>query len=105
MTGVALGGIGVGAPSLHGLMIGGVGVGGVDVNAIVMTAGYFHVASDKGSFQGGAIGSVNKIDGVQHGLTIGLFNYAADLHGMQLGIINVSDNGGHLRVLPIASVR
>jgi hypothetical protein len=38
-------------------------------------------------------------------LTIGLFNYANELHGAQIGVINVSDNGGRRRVLPLLSVR
>lgn len=105
VNGVALGGIGVGAPALHGLMVGGAGVGGADVSAIVLTAGYFHVVGDRGTFSGGALGSVNRIEGTQHGLTIGLFNYAAELHGAQLGLINVSDNDGHRRVIPLASFR
>ena len=44
---------------------------------------------------------MNNIQGAQHGLTIGLFNYASELHGAQIGLINISDNDGHRRVLPI----
>jgi hypothetical protein len=52
-----------------------------------------------------SLGSVNNVRGAQHGLTIGLFNYAHELHGAQIGLINVSDNGGSRRVLPLLSVR
>jgi hypothetical protein len=48
---------------------------------------------------------VNNIRGEQHGLTIGLFNYARELHGAQIGLINISDTGGSRRVLPLISVR
>jgi len=104
LQGVAIGGAGVGAPRIKGLAIGGLGVGGADVHAIVLTAGYFKI-EDRGRFDGTALASVSNIRGAQHGLTIGLFNYANQLHGAQIGLINVSDNGGRRRVLPLLSVR
>jgi len=36
---------------------------------------------------------------------IGIVNFARELHGAQVGMINVSDNDGRLRVVPILSVR
>jgi hypothetical protein len=51
------------------------------------------------------LAAVNRIQGAQHGLTIGVFNYAQTLHGAQIGLINVSDNGGRRRILPLVSVR
>jgi hypothetical protein len=48
---------------------------------------------------------VNNIQGAQHGLTIGLINYAHELHGLQIGLLNISDNDGHRRVIPIVSKR
>jgi hypothetical protein len=70
----------------------------------VLTAGYFKVDSG-GRFDGGAIAPVSNIRGAQHGLTIGLWNYARELHGAQVGLINISDNAGKRRVLPLISVR
>lgn len=112
LRGLSIGGIGVGAPALEGVAIGGVGVGGHDVHAIVLTAGYFKVVHDDGSenerngyFKGAALATLSNIQGEQHGLVLGLFNYARELHGAQVGLINVSDNGGHRRVLPLLSVR
>jgi hypothetical protein len=102
--GVAIGGAGVGAPMIKGLAIGGLGVGGVDIHAVALTAGYFKV-EERGQFQGIALASVSNVQGTQNGLTIGLFNYAHELHGGQVGLINVSDNGGKRRVLPVLSVR
>lgn len=104
ITGLAVGGIGVGAPKIKGVVIGGVGAGGMDVKAIVLTAGYFKIEKE-GHFQGAALAAVNRIQGSQRGLTLGLFNYARELHGTQIGLINVSDNGGSRRVLPVISVR
>jgi hypothetical protein len=45
------------------------------------------------------------VQGRQHGLTIGVFNYARHLDGVQIGLINVSDNDGVRRILPVLSVR
>jgi hypothetical protein len=104
IKGVGIGGVGVGAPSIEGLAVSGIGVGGQNVHAIVLTGAYFKVERD-GVFKGGALAAVNNVRGEQHGLTLGLFNYARDLHGAQVGLLNVSDNGGSRRVLPIISVR
>jgi hypothetical protein len=104
LTGLGIGGVGVGATKIKGVAIGGAGVGGMDVKAIVLTAGYFKIEKE-GHFQGGALAAVSNIQGAQRGLTLGLFNYARELNGAQIGLINVSDNGGHRRVLPVISVR
>lgn len=104
IKGLSIAGVGVGAPTVRGVTISLVGAGGEDVHAIVLTGGYFKV-DERGRFDGGALASVNDIRGAQHGLTIGLFNYARELHGAQLGLINISDNGGSRRVLPLLSVR
>ena len=104
VRGLAIGGVGVGAPKLNGVAASLVGVGGVDVKAIVLTGAYFKV-DEKGRFDGGALAAVNNVSGSQHGLTIGLWNYAHDLHGAQVGLINISDNDGKRRVLPLLSVR
>jgi hypothetical protein len=104
LKGVALGGLGVGAPTIRGLAIGGIGVGGLDVHAISIAGAYFNIEK-QGRFDGGSIATVNDVRGAQHGLTLGLFNYARELHGAQVGLINISDNDGARRILPLLSVR
>ncbi len=104
VRGLGIGGIGVGAPRIRGVVIGGVGSGGNDVRAIALSGLYFRIG-DGGRFDGGSVAAINRVGGSQHGLTIGLFNYARDLHGAQVGLINVSDNGGSRRVLPLLSIR
>jgi len=104
VTGLSIGGVGVGAPSLNGLVIGLIGAGAQDVHAIVIAGAFFKV-EPRGRFDGGSLSLVNNIRGEQHGLTIGLFNYARELHGAQVGLINISDNSGSRRVLPLISVR
>ncbi|HVX40829.1 MAG TPA: hypothetical protein VHB25_14760 [Gemmatimonadaceae bacterium] len=104
LRGLSIGGIGVGAPRIRGVVIGGIGAGGDDVHAIALSGAYFRIADD-GRFDGGSLAAVNRIGGAQHGLTLGLFNYARELDGVQIGLINVSDNGGRRRILPLLSVR
>jgi hypothetical protein len=44
------------------------------------------------------------VRGEQHGLTIGLFNYAESLDGVQVGLLNYAGNNrAGLRWLPIAN--
>jgi hypothetical protein len=104
ITGLSIGGVGVGAERLKGVVASIVGAGAKYANAIVVTGGYFKI-EEGGRFDGGAIAAITNVKGAQHGLTIGLFNYARELHGAQVGLINVSDNGGDRRVLPLVSVR
>lgn len=104
VRGLAIGGIGVGAPRIEGVALAGFGVGGHDVRAIVLAPAYFRIEKD-GSFEGGSLSLYNNVLGRQHGVTIGVFNYAKELAGVQIGLINVSDNGGARRVRPIVSVR
>ncbi len=120
MTGLMIGGVGVGAGGrirglslalggvgavqLQGVAVSLLGAGAKYAHAIVITPGYFKI-EEGGRFDGGATGLFTNVKGAQHGLTIGLFNYARELHGAQIGLINVSENDGARRVLPLLSVR
>lgn len=104
LKGLSIGGVGVGAPGITGVALSPIAAGGLNVRAIVISGLYFKI-EDAGRFDGGALSAVSYIKGAQHGLTIGLFNYARELHGAQVGILNISDNDGHRRVLPVLSVR
>ncbi|MGD2135159.1 MAG: hypothetical protein PVF27_03320 [Gemmatimonadales bacterium] len=58
-----------------------------------------------GDLTGASIGGVNYIYGEQRGLTIGIFNYARELHGVQLGLLNYAGNNeGIWRLTPIVNV-
>jgi hypothetical protein len=104
LSGLSIGGVGVGAPRLEGVAMSIVGAGAQYAHAIVLTAGYFKI-EERGRFDGGALAAVTNVKGAQHGLTIGLFNYANELHGAQIGLLNISDNDGRRRVLPLLSIR
>lgn len=57
--------------------------------------------SDLEELSGISISSLNKISGHQTGISIGLFNIAESLSGLQLGLINiVKDNPIPFRILP-----
>ena len=54
--------------------------------------------------QGVTIAGYNRIEGVQRGLAIGLFNSAKELHGIQIGLLNhAGNNRGIARWLPIVN--
>lgn len=115
VTGLALGGVGVGAGgSIRGIAISGVGVGSprltggfaalavgaLDASGVIIAPAMFKIERD-GSFRGGAVSAVNHIRGSQSGITIGLFNYARTLDGVQIGVLNIVGDAKSHPVLPI----
>jgi len=101
LRGVAIGGLGVGGSRIRGLAIGGIGVGGEDIEGGVATLGMFRVEST-GRFRGVAIAGYSQIKGEHDGWTIGLVNYARNLRGVQIGLINIArSNPPGTRVLPL----
>jgi hypothetical protein len=102
IAGVAVGGLGVGAPRIRGL-VAGLGVGGEDVRGVVIAPAYFYIPED-GRFTGVSISAFNRIRGQQNGLVIGIVNYTPDLHGVQLGLVNwAGNNRAGLKLLPVAN--
>ena len=102
LKGIGIGGLGVGGSRIRGAAIGGVGVGGEDIKGIVITPGMFKVVNRRGRFQGVAINGISQIKGRQDGWTIGVVNYARDLGGVQIGLINIArSNPKGTRVLPL----
>jgi hypothetical protein len=116
IRGIAVGGVGVGSGgTAHGLMVGGLGVGAERLEGVAIAplvgAEELHafviapalLRTEKGGrFSGVSISSVNAVRGDQHGLSIGIVNYARSLRGAQLGVVNiVRDNPSGRKVLPI----
>jgi hypothetical protein len=101
LRGVGIGGLGVGGSRIRGLAIGGIGVGGEDIEGGVITLGMFRV-EQTGRFRGVAVAGYSQIKGEQDGWTIGVVNYARDLRGVQIGLINIArSNPPGTRVLPL----
>lgn len=116
VTGLTLAGIGVGAGgTIHGITIAGLGIGaprlsgaaaallvGAEMTRGVVLAPILFRTEPGGQLTGISASSVNAVRGSQHGLTIGLVNYAESLRGMQIGVVNiVRDNPRGRKVLPI----
>jgi hypothetical protein len=102
ILGVAVGGLGVGAPRIRGA-VAALAAGGQDVQGMVIAPGYFEILPD-GQMTGVSVSAFNRIRGEQRGLAIGLVNYAAILHGVQIGLVNWADNNpSGLKILPIAN--
>jgi len=101
LTGLTLGGLAAGAPEVRGITIGGLAVGGEDVKGIQI-AGCLIMIKEGGRLSGLAASSFNYIRGVQTGLAVGIVNYAHNVKGLQLGLVNiVRDNPRGLKVLPV----
>ena len=103
VEGIVLGGIGVGAPEIRALAIAGAAVGGERVHGVVLTPGMLLVEND-GDQRGLSVNAVgSRIKGTQHGLVIGLVNYARSVDGLQVGLINIIDRATSHRVLPFVN--
>lgn len=101
LKGVGIGGLGIGGSRIRGLAIGGLGVGGYDLEGVFLSPILFRVERD-GRFQGVAAAGYSQIKGRQEGWTIGVVNYARELRGVQVGLINIArSNPSGTRVLPI----
>jgi hypothetical protein len=95
-------GLGAAASDVRGLAVAGIGVGGGSVTGVAAAGGYTRV--ENGVLRGLSVAAYNDVRGQQRGLTIGLYNYARVLHGLQLGLVNVARNNPRgLQVLPIVN--
>lgn len=134
VRGISIGGLGVVGEKGHdGIAIGGVGVvsregplrgialsvGRVDaLDAGGILAGGYRVKADRvrglassilmlrtTEFDGIGIAGYTEVRGVQRGITIGLFNRADELHGIQIGLLNrAGNNAPPFRWLPLINV-
>ena len=101
LTGISIGGIGAGAPNVRGLTIGGIGAGGVDVRGVTLAIGNVRV-NENGQLIGFSASAFNWIRGRQSGVSVGIVNYAYRLNGFQIGLINyVKENPKGLKILPL----
>ncbi len=110
MRGLAIGGFGAGAPRIRGIVLSGIAAGGHDVYAGVLSPLYFKIESERdgpmGRMTGVSVSSFNHIKGEQFGLSVGLLNYAWELHGWQVGVLNYArSNPPGLQLLPLFNKR
>ena len=103
MRGLGIGGLGAGGGTVEGILISGVAAGGGDVTGLALAPAYFTVGPE-GVFKGFSVSAFNRIRGEQHGLTIGLLNFAQHLNGVQIGLLNFAGNNRKgLRWLPFVN--
>jgi hypothetical protein len=76
-------------------------VGGQDLAGVELAAGTVYVHDD-GRMRGLSVSAVNWIKGTQHGVAIGIVNYAHHVRGVQIGVCNIiRDHPVWARVLPV----
>lgn len=100
LSGIAVGGLA--AAGERGLS--GIGVAGLAVVSDAETRGIAVAlgATGENDLRGLGVATYNRYRGVQRGLTIGVFNWASELRGVQIGLLNRADNNPPaLRWLPL----
>ena len=98
LRGGAFGGIGIAAESVRGICLGGVGVVTEESTGASVAVGEIR----SNDLVGFGMAGYCRIKGSQRGLTIALLNHADELHGFQLGAINIArNNSGIFKVLPL----
>src|SRR5688572_21852853 len=108
IRGLAIGGFGAGAPYIRGIVLGGIAAGGHDVKGGVLAPFWFKIESEDdgrgelGRVSGVTVSAFNQIKGEQFGLSLGLINFAWELNGVQIGLINIAEkNRSGIKVLPL----
>jgi hypothetical protein len=86
---------------VRGILLSGIASGSSDFQGINIAPAYFKIEED-GVMTGFSVSAFNHIKGSQQGLTIGIFNYAEHLQGIQLGLLNFAGNNRRgLQWLPL----
>ncbi|MGD8279626.1 MAG: hypothetical protein PVJ80_11280 [Gemmatimonadota bacterium] len=103
LRGLSVTGLGVGAERIRGLVLSGFGAGALRMSGAVIAPAFMQVGSgeDWGELRGVSVSAFNWIRGSQRGITIGLLNITEELHGLQVGLINIARNKESFSVLPI----
>lgn len=102
VEGITIAGIAAGAPRVRGL-VASLMAGGQNVKGALLAPAYVRIQRD-GSLTGFSLSAFNQIKGTQHGLTLGVFNFARELHGVQIGLLNYAGNNhGIAKLLPFVN--
>jgi hypothetical protein len=117
MTGINIGGLGVGAgqelsgfsvallgagaPEVTGVTVAGLAVGGEEITGLSIALAHIRVEND-GVLTGVTAAAFPYIKRFLKGISFGIFNYAHEVSGIQIGLLNyVADNPSGLKILPI----
>lgn len=97
---LSIAGVGIGAPNIEGAAIAAA-VGAQQARGVMIAPAYFRI-SEGGVVNGLNVSAFNDVRGTQRGLAIGIFNYARQLDGVQLGVLNYAANKPRgTRLLPV----
>lgn len=100
IDGVAIAGVGIGAPTIRKFAMASM-VGANRMDGLIIAPALSRL-EEGGSMRGVSVSAVNAMRGQQHGLTIGIVNYARELDGMQIGVVNIARNAS-VKFLPIVN--
>jgi hypothetical protein len=88
----------VDAESARGLLFGGYRVKAPEIRGAALSV----LMTRTAHLRGLAFAGYNEVRGIQRGITIGVFNRADELHGLQIGLLNhAGNNSGIFRWLPL----
>ena len=101
IDGVSLSVGGVESGAVRGLALGGYRVKAREAEGLMTSALYTRTRY----LTGVAVAPYNRVRALQVGLTIGVVNDATELHGVQVGVVNIArNNRGWKRVLPVLNL-
>lgn len=100
IDGIAIAGVGIGAPTIRKFAMASM-VGANRMDGLIIAPALSRL-EEGGSMRGVSVSAVNAMRGQQHGLTIGIVNYARELDGMQIGVVNIARNAS-VKFLPIVN--
>ncbi len=98
-SGINLHGIDIQADEkMEWISLAGISLRGGDIYGLAASS----ILCNPENLRGFSVSSVNYCRSTQAGLTVGLFNYASELHGIQIGLINVAgNNSAPFKILPL----
>lgn len=101
ITGFAFGCLGATCKNkMKGISIGGLGTSAHNITGMTLALLSVNVY-DNGSLTGFSASVFNNIKGRQTGVSLGVFNYAYELNGIQIGLINYVRDNSRYKILPI----
>jgi hypothetical protein len=76
-------------------------VGGVEITGLTVALAHVRIEDD-GILTGLTASAFPYIKGTLKGVSLGIFNYAYEVNGIQIGLLNyVADNPSGLKILPL----
>jgi len=101
LSGFSVALLGAGAPVIKGVTIAGLAIGGEDITGLSIALAHIRIEND-GILTGVSAAAFPYIKGQLKGISFGIFNYAYEVSGVQIGILNyIADNPSGLKYLPI----